>query len=118
MTFQRLLAKEFSSLEDSDSDEGLSPFLFGSNLAEKIKSQTEINSFSKKTVVAPPSLTKKPRAQVLCLSQFQVLPSLLPATPGDLTKNMPWGPGFAHINCPMGRDLTWAGKLQKINIRG
>ena len=32
------LAKEFSSLADSDSDEGLSPFLFGS---EKIKFQTE-----------------------------------------------------------------------------
>ena len=37
--FKGCLAKEFSSLADSDSDEGLSPFLFGSNLAQKIKSQ-------------------------------------------------------------------------------
>ena len=44
--FKGCLAKEFSSLADSDSDEGLSPFLFGSNLAEKIKSQTEINSLT------------------------------------------------------------------------
>ena len=42
--FKGCLAKEFSSLADSDPDEGLSPFLSGSNLAEKIKSQTEINS--------------------------------------------------------------------------
>ena len=47
----------FSSLADSDSDEGLSPFLFGSKLAEKIKSQTEINSLSRKIVVSPPNPT-------------------------------------------------------------
>ena len=51
--FKGCLAKEFSSLADSDSDEGLSPFLFGSNLAEKIKSQTEIDSLSRKTVGSP-----------------------------------------------------------------
>ena len=51
--FKGCLAKEFSSLADSDSDEGLSPFLFGSNLAEKIKCQTEINSLSRKIVVPP-----------------------------------------------------------------
>ena len=62
--FKGCLAKEFSSLADSDSDEGLSPFLFGSNLAEKIKSQTEINSLSRKLVVSPPSPTYKPRAQM------------------------------------------------------
>ena len=58
------LAKEFSSLADSDSDEGLLPFLFGSNLAEKIKSQTETNSLSRKIVVSPPNPTYKPRAQM------------------------------------------------------
>ena len=41
--FKCCLAKVFSSLADSDSDEGLSPFLSGSNLAEIITSQTEIN---------------------------------------------------------------------------
>ena len=46
--FKGCLAKEIFYLADSDSDEGLSPFLFGSNLAEKIKSQTEINSLSRK----------------------------------------------------------------------
>ena len=35
-----------------------------------------------------------------------------------LTKNHAQGPGFAYINCPGGRDLTGAGKLQKFNIRG
>ena len=54
--FKGCLAKEFSSLADSDSDEDLSPFLFGSNLAEKIKSQTEINSLNRKIVVSPPNL--------------------------------------------------------------
>ena len=39
--FKGCLTKEFSSLADSDSDEGLLPFLFGSNLAEKIKSQRD-----------------------------------------------------------------------------
>ena len=58
------LAKEFSSLADSDSDEGLSPFLFGSNLAEKIKSQTEINSLSRKIVASPPNPAYKPKAQM------------------------------------------------------
>ena len=62
--FKSCLAKEFSSLADSDSDEGLSPFLFGSNLAEKIKSQTEINSLSRKIVVSPPNPAYKPRAQM------------------------------------------------------
>ena len=62
--FKGCLAKEFSSLADSDSGEGLSPFLFGSNLAEKIKSQTEINSLSRKIVVSPPNPTYKPRAQM------------------------------------------------------
>ena len=62
--FKGCLAKEFSSLADSDSDEGLSPFLFGSNLAEKIKSQTEINSLSRKIVVSPPNPAYKPRAQM------------------------------------------------------
>ena len=62
--FKGFLAKEFSSLAYTDSDEGLSPFLFGSNLAEKIKSQTEINSLSRKIVVAPPNPTYKPRAQM------------------------------------------------------
>ena len=62
--FKGCLAKEFSSLADSDSDEGLSPFLFGSNLAEKIKSQTEINSLSRKLVVSPPNFAYKPRAQM------------------------------------------------------
>ena len=38
------LAKEFSSVADSDSDERVSLFFsFSSNLAQKIKSQTEIN---------------------------------------------------------------------------
>ena len=60
--FKGCLAKEFSSL--ADSDEGLSPILFGSNLAEKIKSQTEINSLSGKIVVSPPNPTYKPRAQM------------------------------------------------------
>ena len=54
--FKGCLAKEFSSLADSDSDEGPSPFLFGSNLAEKIKSQTEINSLSRKIVVSHQTL--------------------------------------------------------------
>ena len=62
--FKGCLAKDFSSLTDSDSDEGLSPFLFGSNLAEKIKSQTEINSLSRKIVVSPPNPAYKPRAQM------------------------------------------------------
>ena len=62
--FKGCLAKEFSSLADSDSDEGLSPFLFGSNLAEKIKSLTEINSLSRKIVVFPPNSAYKPRAQM------------------------------------------------------
>ena len=51
-------------MADSDSDEGLSPFLFGSNLAEKIKSQAEINSLSRKIIVSPPNSTYKPRAQM------------------------------------------------------
>ena len=62
--FKGCLAKEFSSLANSDSDEGLSPFLFGSNLAEKIKSQAEINSLSRKIVVSPPNPTYRPRAQM------------------------------------------------------
>ena len=62
--FKGCLAKEFSSLADSDSDEGLSPFLFGSNLAEKIKSQTEIILLSRKVVVSPSNPTYKPRAQM------------------------------------------------------
>ena len=40
------------------------PFLFGSNLAEKIKSQTEINSLSRKIVVSPPNPAYKPRVQM------------------------------------------------------
>ena len=51
-------------MADSDSDKGLSPFLFGSNLAEKIKSQTEINSLIRKIVVSPPNPADKPRAQM------------------------------------------------------
>ena len=62
--FKGCLAKEFSSLANSDSDEGLSTFLFGSNLAEKIKSQTEINSLSRKIVVSLPNPTYKSRAQM------------------------------------------------------
>ena len=58
------LAKEFSSWADSDSDEALPSFLFGSNLLEKIKSQTEINSLSRKIIVSPPNPTYKPSAQV------------------------------------------------------
>ena len=43
------LAKEFSSVADSDSDERVSLFFsFSSNLARKIKSQMEINSKKKK----------------------------------------------------------------------
>ena len=62
--FKGCLAKELSSLADSDSDEGLSPFLFGSNLAEKIKPQTEINSLSRKIVVSPTNPTYRPRTQM------------------------------------------------------
>ena len=62
--FKGCLAKEFSSLADSDSDDGLSPFLFGSNLAEKIKYRTEINSLSRKIVVPPPNPTYNPRTQM------------------------------------------------------
>ena len=62
--FKGCLAKEFSSLADPGSDEGLSPFVFGSNLAEKIESQTEINSLSGKIVVSPPNSNYKPRTQL------------------------------------------------------
>ena len=62
--FKGCLGKEFSSLTDSDSDESLSLFLFGSDLAENIKSQTEIYSLSRKIVVFSPNPTYKPRAQV------------------------------------------------------
>ena len=64
--FKGCLAKEFSSLSDLDSDEGLSPFLSASNLTEKIKSQTEITSLSRKLVVSPLSLTYKPRQEHKC----------------------------------------------------
>ena len=51
-------------MADSDSDEGLSPFVFGSNLAEKSKSQTEINSLSRKIIVSPHNSTYKSSAQM------------------------------------------------------
>ena len=43
-------------MADSDSDERVSLFLFASNLAQKIISQTDINSVSKKLYFPHPTL--------------------------------------------------------------
>lgn len=59
--FKGCLAKEFESLADSDSEDGLSPYLFGSNLAEKVKSQADMNAICKK--IARPLADSKPKGQ-------------------------------------------------------